>query len=81
MYMYIYTHTHIYTPVQKFRNRSKFDAYKICNAFENKCICIYTHMYIHTLINFVKGFRGKMYNLQGYEDDFCLALCGYVFIY
>lgn len=21
-----------------------------------------------------------MYNLQGYEDDFCLALCGYIFI-
>ena len=61
IYIYTYTHTHIYmyTPVQKFRNRSKFDAYKICNALENKCICIYTHMYIHTLINFVKGFRGK----------------------
>ena len=57
--MYTHTHIYIYTPVQKFRNKSKFEAYKICNAFENKCIYIYIHICIYTLINFVKGFRGK----------------------
>ena len=55
--IYIHTHTYIYTPVQKFRNRSiNLMHIKFATLLKTG---VYIYMYIHTLINFVKGFSGK----------------------
>ena len=59
MYVYVYTHTHthiyIYTPVQKFKNRSiNLMHIKFATLLKTS-----VYIYIHTLINFVKGFSGK----------------------